>query len=109
MTANASHVNQCQRPFFGTALEGLPVDSTPGCGSGGGEGLVSLMPRRVSQNRQGTPCNLGSDFQRARAFWYAGSSSTNLSAIDSASFTFRPLRVTKPGARLIIHPTCCSW
>jgi hypothetical protein len=63
ITATASHASQCHRLFLvGIALGGLLVDSTPESGSGGGEGVVSLMPQRVSQNRQGTSCKLGSDW-----------------------------------------------
>src|SRR5262249_1394840 len=42
------------------AIESLRVDSTRGCGSGGG-GLLSFIPRRVSENRL-VRCKLGSDF-----------------------------------------------
>src|SRR5690242_8121820 len=98
MSANISHASQRPRPVLGTGLEGLLVDSTPRSGSGGGEGVVSLMPRRQSEP---TGHFVQAWFRLGERVRVSSvSSSTNFPAIAYVSFTSRHLRVTKPSVHL---------
>jgi hypothetical protein len=71
MSAKPNHANQCRRPFPRLDIEGLLVDWTPGGGSGGGEWLVSLMPRRVRHKRRRAWCKLGSGSRSGVAALYS--------------------------------------